>query len=321
MYQSKILKLALMLVALVSIGAMAQISANAEKIPDDCIVLPLDGQLTEGVWTAYAANKATIPGSGANITTGTISGDADASCQFLFLWDSKGIYCGSWNQDDIHGANMCKFVETANDAYQDDAHEYYINVDYANASTGGNLGSQDVCGFNEEGFLYAGGWGASNLPGGPPIGTWGNFNLTIEQLRTQFGWDVNGSSADGVKFNVESFWSWTGCFLQKVGSKAVGSQFGFDLSLCDNDGTGSPDGVILWSTLGARPADHWKPVTLVDNDTEIPHKTTIIKKDNLKTVAYDVFGRAISNVNKTNYKGIIFTVDNTNKVIKRIASR
>jgi hypothetical protein len=253
-----------------------------------------------------------------------VDNDADASGDFVLIWDNVGFYFGSWLTDDIHNAQMCKFLETANDAYQDDAHEIYLNVSYSDAVGGGTLGSQDVLGLNEEGILYAGLWGASGLNGGPPVGTWGNCNLTIEQFRTQYGWDANYSSSDGVNFTVESMWTWSGSFLQKIGTKAVGTDVGFDVSLCDNDGAvGAADGVLQWSGLPNSNAQHWCQITLADDDS--PIKTNIVARDNMKTsnaaASYDLLGRRINSRTMANYKGVVFTIDKTTNNAKQIVLR
>ena len=289
----------LMLAGLFSVlmvfGAFAQ---DKETTAQKVTGLTLDGNLDEGFWSTGA--KESIVPDFLTIDVGSADDENDCSADFVMVWDNVGVYCGSWFHDDIHNVTKSNSEATANYAWMDDGHEWWINGDFDDFWNDGEAPY-----FGDNGWQMSKGW---NFSGGQAQNLYAAYfkdfgtgetkakSATMDYMRGE-GFDCQYTSDDGVNFTIETQWKWAGNFMANMGTPTTGKELAFNLGVNDNDGSASFDCAMRWTGMDHNDFQGWGKVTLADGSGISPKARVVLMPENQKIAGvYDILGRKIQRV-------------------------
>ncbi len=277
-------------------SASAQLwTGQASQITPGAVTI--DGFLDEAVWASPA--KTRIDQS--KLGSGVVDGDADCYVDFTTLWDTQGWYLGVWFNDDVHNAINSEYLDGANVAYDDDGLQilFSYNFDDAYADvTGpywqGLYGRSLVKGFGnlDPEAQYAGIWGE---------GSDGNFTTDVwtqDQQRAK-GWTNIFSCADGINYQYEARFDWSGELMYACGAQPMGAKLGFSLVVNDNDGGFAAEGQMALLPL-SNSAQRWGALILSVPAKISPMKSAAaqVSSRTFKQFSFDPLGRRIAETGK-----------------------
>lgn len=301
-----------------SSNVCAQIWAGqAGEVPVGQITV--DGMLNEPVWQ-QVKTKISAP---ANLGSGTVDNDADCYVEFTTLWSSEGWYLGVWFYDDVHAALNSQYLDAANIAYDDDGLQLLVDHSFEDGYNDvdgptyqGLYGRSLVKGFGnlDPTLQYAGFW-AEGPGGSPATGQW-----TIAQ-QIEKGWENAFSSDDGLNYQYESKFSWSGYLMTSVGTKNQGDAIGFNLVVNDNDGGFASEGQMTLVPLAADMGQRWGKVVLSGPAGIAPAKAVApISNHSYKQFTFDPLGRRVANIGQTPIaKSMLITRSKHGQAIRSIS--
>jgi len=286
----------------------------------------IDGSLSEPCWATLKADAAalqTIRPITEQIDQGTFTSDADCSADFVCAWDADYFYVASWFYDDAHNTPNSLDEVSALNCWSDDAHEWWINIDYADI-----VNDQSPEYFGTYGWQMMQGF---NLDAGTParhvmayyhdeMGASVGYGVTTE-VAQQKGFDVPYSTVDGTNFQCEASFKWSGDLMNQKGSGANGDELAFNIATNDNDATDGTYMYMRWTGGDHQNVDGWGKVTLKGGVGINPVKVSTIKaigNQEIKGV-FDIYGRKLKTNNEQKLPGIHFVVKNDMKAVRQIA--
>lgn len=271
-------------------------SGMANQVTNGAVTV--DGSLDEAVWASSEKTKI----DNAKIGNGGVDGDADCYVNFTSLWDAQGWYLGVWFYDDIHSALNSQYLDAANIAYDDDGLQilFSYNFDDAYADVSGPYwqglyGRSLVKGFGnlDPELQYAGIWGE---------GSNGNFttDMWTKQQQIDKGWTNAFSSTDGLNYQYEARFDWTGELMYASGVQSIGSKMGFNLVVNDNDGGFAAEGQMVLLPL-SNDATRWGALTIAGPAKIAPMKPVAVQSLHFapKQFGFDPLGRRIAGPGKS----------------------
>jgi len=313
---------ALLIVALAATCAFGQIwSGDALQLPAGSTVT-VDGYLDEGLWAGLTKTKLDAT---SYLQVGVIDGDGDCYTEFVTAWDASALYVGLWFYDDTHNAPHSQYLDDANNAYDDDGMEWFINHSFED-------------GFNDVTDPYRGlyGWqlvkGFGNLTAADQHGgSWGDgpqgWSTAVYSKADQEtkGWYETFTSADGVNFTDEMKLTWAGNVMNGKGTAAAGDRIGYNMKVNDNDGVFTAEGSLNITKIshqgGAGSGQNWGLLTLSATQAGVKPVRSIAmpKTAAMQTAAYDIQGRAIRSTATRSVARI--AIDRTGKVTRNMIVR
>jgi hypothetical protein len=207
--------------------------------------------------------------------------------------------------------------------WSDDAHEWWINIDYA-----------DIV--NDQSPEYYGTYGwqmmqGFNLDAGVPtrhvmayyhdeMGASVGYGVTTD-VGKQKGFDTPYSTVDGTNFQCEASFKWSGDLMNQKGSGVNGDELAFNLAANDNE----PGKYMYmrWTGGDHQNVDGWGKVTLTGQTKIAPVRVSTVKtkvNQEIKGI-FDINGRKINASNTGKLSGIHFIVKNEAKMVKQIIIR
>lgn len=180
---------------------------NTYKINKVTIAPIIDGTI-DAIWN----NSSVLPANASKAIVGTVSSASDLSGSAKYLWDNTYVYVLATVTDDI------KTNDSPN-SYDDDAVEFYFDINNDKAAT---YGANDV--------QYSFGWNDGSVVGALPTGR-STTGITYSAVST-----TNG-------YVVEARIPWS--TLQ--GTPVAGQKIGIEFMINDDDNGGTRDKKLAWN--------------------------------------------------------------------------
>lgn len=253
----------------------------------------VDGSLSDAAWTS-AKRFPLKHDVDMQLTHGSVDDHNDGSGEFSVLWDDEGLYCASWCKDDIHNAPWTNEQRTTTYSWNDDGHEWWVTPDFSDVWEDASPPY-----FGNYGYHVFKGWTWANGACVDNYVAWHNDNNLICETTADMkekGFESPFTSTDGINFNTEAHWKWSGFLFGSMPTPSTGTEIGFNLGLVDNDGGDMGDAYIRWAEGNQNEYQGWGKMTLSDKvSIRRPGKTAIAAYANPKsTQVYDILGRRIA---------------------------
>ncbi len=285
--------------ALVFTVSTAQVKVTqAEKVPASSITV--DGHLNEVFWTSPTIGQSNKIDN-TSLIVGAVDGDGDCYVTMKTFWDDQGLYIGYFFHDDVHNAPHSQYLDDANNAYDDDGLEHFIDYSYDDAASSTTLdlglyGWQLEKGFGNQApsEQFGGNWGGDDGSGKG----WSTHVYTPDEQH-DIGWHEVFTTADGVNYENEVFFAWAGTaasIMRGVGSMSVGGTIAYDVKVNDNDGAFAAEGCLSWSGMVHSPAaQDWCQIQLAGVVGVRPVSVkTAARAANMDNYVWDVMGRRMA---------------------------
>jgi hypothetical protein len=288
----------------------------------------LDGKLNEPIWTTLKSDtalKQVVLPKPQYLDGGSADNNADCSSDFVLAWDNTNFYCASWFYDDLHYTPNSDSASTAFFCWSDDSHEWWIDADYADIATDktpeyfGKTGYEIMQGFNMKAGIPKR-VAAAYYHGEGMVGYAATTDTMVKK-----GFDAPYTTVDGINFQSEAAFNWSGDFMSKKGCGKPGDQLAFNLGVNDNDSTARTGYAYMrWTGGDHQNPDGWGKVTLTGEKTKIaPVKVSMVKASAYQEIKgiFDIYGRKIIERNGQQLPGVHFIAKNDAKTVKQIIIR
>ncbi|MBE3040092.1 MAG: SMP-30/gluconolactonase/LRE family protein, partial [Chloroflexi bacterium] len=177
------------------------------QIPETSTAPTIDGSI-DGIWATAAARPTP------NVLLGSVSNDADLSSEWRAMWDANYLYILVDVNDDIHYNDS-----DYSTPWLDDAVELYIDADNSMGSTYDGTHDYELIFRWNDPDIHLGVYSATNISG-----------MTFAMV----------NRTGGHVFEAKLPWSAMGVAM------GMGSQFGLDVHLCDDDDGGDREAKKAW---------------------------------------------------------------------------
>lgn len=233
----------------------------------------LDGTI-EGIWNTASV----LPLNATKAVAGAVSNANDLSGYAKLLWDASNVYVLAVVTDDTK-------QNDSQNSYDDDAVEFYFDINNDKATTYGNNDVQ-----------YSFGWNDGAIVGALPSGR-STADITYSSVSTTNGYIIEASIP------------WT--TLQ--GAPATGQKIGLDFMINDDDDGTGRDGKLSWN---AATDNAWQDASIFGTAVLSDLVTSI---NDLETINFAVYPNPVKDVIKVQglESGFTYTLmDNSGRLIQ-----